>query len=290
MSPRLAIALAVLVGACGKSRSSAPDASDASDARSRAAFALDPFARDVNGASLVGLDSSALYMSDAMGYWTIPLAGGPAVHHPCAVVGIVQAVDEEFLYGAGLRDDSLVRASKPCGPARELGVVHRTGASVGRHGVYVVAEDRLMPWEDSGIGAGIVAVPIDGGAPSLVANVPSSRTIAGPSAAVEAGSWVYWVARGRDGALFRTARLGGATTTLAEGDWVYVAVDDRFAYVAGEEELARVPIAGGTPDLLLRRPVPSPARVLCGIVVAGPWLYVCAGQDRDHQLIGRLAR
>jgi hypothetical protein len=86
-----------------------------------------------------------------------------------------------------------------------------------------------------------------------------------------------WVA-GRGG-LFRLDRESGAKERLAEGQVHAVAVDGGFVYFAGDEELRRLPIAGGPPQLLHR----YPKQLELNLGAGGGEVYL--GLDTARQLL-----
>jgi hypothetical protein len=180
------------------------------------------------------------------------LAGCCAVLLVALVVGLLGVgMLRSLVRGAGVglarphRDGRASIVPRPDGERGEL------LSEPGRGLRHAVVDDRYLYFvRGAGSGTSILRVPKAGGDTWVLGETGSG--IAGNVDGLAADGLRVWVA-GWDG-LYRLDRESGAKDRVAEGRVRAVAVEGGWVYFAGDEELRRLPTAGGPSRLLHRYP------------------------------------
>jgi hypothetical protein len=211
-------------------------------------------------------------------------AGAVAIDPPSAGSG--GASDEPGVPGDACQGGQvdLGRHSAHCGECGQA-CSPRMLAAGPRWPVAITADATHVYWTTSGNEGAVLSAPLAGGDTTTLAAMQTW-----PSAIAVDATSVYWAS---DGTIKKVSRNGGTPIRLVTDpiDAKALVVDGEHVYFAsvGAEELAsimRVPLAGGTPELLASEPGSGPT----AIALDATHVYWANGSSNEDHAVLKVAR
>jgi len=203
------------------------------------------------GAGAIAVDVHDLYWTDDSGVYACDKSNCPGTRITLAGDAATDiAIDSDNVYWS---------VQNPAGPGRIM-KVGKTGGAPSQVVEFgsprrLAVDGQYVYWIDA---IGVLAVPIEGGAPMQLAVLAAPDT----TALALGQDLVYFLTA--QGQLFQVSKSGGTGKVLLSdlGDSpTGLAVDGQNLYVTGSEMLLKMP-AGGGPVYTLAAPLDQPARII----------------------------